>query len=92
MLLGQGKAVYLAFRISGKTSEAVMILMNELHDEYGEHFSQIFKTITVDNGSEFADFAKVETWETKAFFVHPYTAWERHNSLFRAFVPKDANQ
>ena len=21
------------------------------HDEYGEHFSQVFKTITVDNGS-----------------------------------------
>ena len=34
--------------------------MNTLHDEYGEHFSQVFKTITVDNGSEFADFAQVE--------------------------------
>ena len=53
---------YLAFRIPGTTSEAVMNLMNELHDEYGEHFPQIFKTITVDNGSEFADFAKVEKW------------------------------
>ena len=51
-----------------------MNLMNELHDEYGEHFSQIYKTITVDNGSEFADFAKVEKWGTKAFFAHPYTA------------------
>ena len=71
--------------------------MNELHDEYGEHFSQIFKTITVDNGSEFADFAKVEKWGTKAFFAHPYTAWERpqnerHNGLFRAFVPKGASR
>ena len=73
-----------------------MNLMNELHDEYGEHFPQIFKTITVDNGSEFADFAKVEKWGTKAFFAHPYTAWERpqnerHNGLFRAFVPKGAS-
>ena len=73
-----------------------MNLMNELHDEYGEHFSQIFKTITVDNGSEFADFAKVEERGTKAFFAHPYTAWERpqnerHNGLFRAFVPKGAS-
>ena len=51
-----------------------MNLMNELHDEYGEHFPQIFTTITVDNGSEFADFAKVEKWGTKAFFAHPYTA------------------
>ena len=32
-------------------------------------------------------------WGTKAFFAHPYTSWEqpqneRHNGLFRAFVPK----
>ena len=40
-----------------------MNLMNTLHDEYGEHFSQVFKTITVDNGSEFADFAR---WRTGA--------------------------
>ena len=95
-LLEKKTETYLAFRIPEKTSEAVMNLMNELHDEYGEHFSQIFKTITVDNGSEFADFAKVEKWGAKAFFAHPYTAWERpqnerHNGLFRAFVPKGAS-
>ena len=73
-LLEKKVETYLAFRIPGTTSEAVMNLMNELHDEYGEHCPQIFKTITVDNGSEFADFAKVEKWGTKAFFAHPYTA------------------
>ena len=67
--------------------------MSGYHDEYGEHFSQVFKTITVDNGSEFADFAQVEKWGTKVFFTHPYSSWERpqnerHNGLFRAFVPK----
>lgn len=71
-----------------------MNLMNTLHDEYGEHFSQVFKTITVDNGSEFADFAQVENWGSKVFFAHPYTSWERpqnerHNGLFRAFVPRE---
>ena len=54
---------YLAFRIPGKTSEAVMGLMTALHDEYGENFSRIFKTITVDNGSEFADFAQAYATE-----------------------------
>ena len=54
---------------------------------YGEHFSQVFKTITVDNGSEFADFAQVENWGSKVFFAHPYTSWERpqnerHNSRY----------
>ena len=37
----------------------------------GEHFSQVFKTITVNNGSEFADFAQVENWGSKVFFAHP---------------------
>ncbi len=95
-LLEKKTETYLAFRIPGKTSEAVMNLMNTLHDEYGEHFSQVFKTITVDNGSEFADFAQVENWGSKIFFAHPYTSWERpqnerHNGLFRAFVPKGAS-
>ncbi|WP_415933515.1 IS30 family transposase [Ruminococcus champanellensis] len=56
----------------------------------------MFKTITVDNGSEFADFAQCENWDTEVFFAHPYTSWERaqnerHNGLFRAFVPKGAS-
>ena len=95
-LLEKKTETYFAFCIPGKTSEAVMNLMNALHDEYGEHFSQVFKTITVDNGSEFADFAQVENWGSKVFFAHPYTSWERpqnerHNGLFRAFVQKGAS-
>ena len=84
---------YLAIRIPGKTSEAVMQAMLALRTEYGERFSQVFKTITVDNGSEFADFSQVEGWGSQVFFAHPYTSWERaqnerHNGLLRAFVPK----
>ena len=84
---------YLAIRIPGKTSKAVMDAMAALRAEYGQHFPQVFKTITVDNGSEFADFAQTEAWGSKVFFAHPYTSWERarnerHNGLFRSFVPK----
>ena len=56
-LLEKKTETYLAFRIPGKTSEAVMGPTAALHDEYGENFSRIFKTITFDNGREFADFA-----------------------------------
>ncbi|EJW97319.1 integrase core domain protein [gut metagenome] len=84
---------YLAFRIPDKSSEAVMTAMRALKEEYGERFAQVFKTITVDNGSEFADFAQCEEWGTEVYFAHPYTSWERaqnerHNGLLRAFVPK----
>ena len=87
---------YIAFLIPGKTGEAVMAAMRTLKAEYGDRFAQVFKTITVDNGSEFADFAQCEDWGTKVYFAHPYTSWERaqnerHNGLFRAFVPKGAS-
>lgn len=92
-LLEKKTQTYLALRIPSKTSEAVMGAMAALRDEYGDRFSEVFKTIAVDNGSEFADFAQVEIWGPKVYFAHPYTSWERpqnerHNGLFRAFVPK----
>ena len=48
---------------------------------------------TVDNGSEFSAFSQGENWGSAVYFAHPYTSWgrppnERHNGLFRAFVPK----
>lgn len=66
--------------------------MERLHEEFGEKFSQVFKTITVDNGAEFADFAQIEKYGTKVYFAHPYTSWERaqnerHNGLLRRYVP-----
>ncbi|EJW90337.1 Integrase catalytic region, partial [gut metagenome] len=87
---------YLDYRIRNKTSEAVMEAMRAIRADFGDNFSKVFKTITVDNGSEFSDFAKVEEWGTEVFFAHPYTSWERpqnerHNGLFRAFVPKGAS-
>ena len=60
---------YLAIRIPGKTSKAVMDAMAALRAEYGQHFPQVFKTITVDNGSEFADFAQTEAWGSKVFWL-----------------------
>ena len=67
--------------------------MQSLREEFGDKFSQVFKTITVDNGSEFSAFSQVENWGCAVYFAHPYTSWERpqnecHNGLFRTFVPK----
>lgn len=47
----------------------------------------------MDNGSELSGFAQVENWGSQVYFAHPYTSCERpqnerHNGLFRAFVPK----
>mgnify|MGYP002727750682 CR=1 len=84
---------YIAIQIPSKDTDSVLHAMQMLKNEYGEKFSQVFKTITVDNGSEFSGFAQVENWGSQVYFAHPYTSWERpqnerHNGLFRAFVPK----
>lgn len=67
--------------------------MKLLKEELGNKFSQVVKTITVDNGPEFSGFARIENWGSQVCFAHPCTSWERHqnelrNGLFRAFVPK----
>lgn len=84
---------YIAIQIPGKDADSVLHAMQSLKNEYGEKFSQVFKTITVDNGPEFSDFAQIENWGSRVYFAHPHTSWERpqnerHNGLFRAFVPK----
>jgi len=84
---------YLAIRIPGKSSEAVINAMKGLRAEYGDLFSLVFKSITTDNGSEFEDFAKVEDWGADVYFAHPYSSWERpvnerHNGLLRQYIPK----
>ncbi|WP_461811288.1 IS30 family transposase [Faecalimonas sp.] len=84
---------YIAIQIPGKDSASVLHAMQSLRNEYGEKFAQVFKTITVDNGSEFSRSAQIENWGSQIYFAHPYTSWERshnerHNGLFWAFVPK----
>jgi IS30 family transposase len=84
---------YLAIRIPGKNSEAVINAMKGLRAEYGELFHSVFKSITTDNGSEFEDFAKLEDWGAGIYFAHPYSSWERpvnerHNGLLRQYIPK----
>lgn len=84
---------YIAMKIPAKTSDAVQAAMKKLSTEYSDHFSEIFKTITTDNGSEFEDFAQTQQWGTDVYFTHPYSSWERpvnerHNGLLRSFIPK----
>lgn len=55
--------------------------------------TKLLQTITVDNGPEFADFARTEQFGTKVYFAHPYTSWERaqnerENGMLRWYVPK----
>ena len=66
---------YIALKITGKTSFAVKEGIAYLKKYYGTKFRQVFKTITSDNGSEFADLSQIENdTSTKIYFAHPYSS------------------
>ena len=85
---------YIALQIAGKTTTAVASGVSYLKKWYGTKFSEVFKSITADNGSEFADLSSIEQDTTvMVYFAHPYSAWERPsnergNGLLRRFVTK----
>jgi IS30 family transposase len=56
-----------------------------------------FKTITLDNGTEFHDYKAIEQrFPVKCYFATPYHSWERGsnenlNGLIRQYIPKKAS-
>ena len=53
----------------------------------------MFKSITGDNGSEFANLSQVEAKGIAVYFTHPYSSYEKgtnecHNKMLRRFIPK----
>ena len=75
------------------TAEAISEALQKMLAYFSEQYSSVFKTITADNGSEFADLSLVENGKTKVYFTHPYSSFEKgtvecHNRMFRRFIPK----
>lgn len=79
-------------KIPNRSSSAVEQGMQQLRQLYGERFNTIFRSITSDNGSEFASLPQTLP-DTVIYYAHPYSAYERglnekQNSLIRRFFPK----
>ena len=69
-------------KLQTKTTENVVKALNIIERKYGKLFRQVFKSITVDNGSEFADCLGMEKsiyngQRTKVYYCHPYCSSER---------------
>ena len=81
----------LAAPLPRRTSEQVGQAMIDLLRPHKERC----KTITLDNGKEFADHEFIaKGLQAKVYFAHPYCSWERglnenHNGLLRQYFPKD---
>ncbi len=82
-----------------KTADSVTSELDALERELGsEKFALLFKSITIDNGSEFSDCEGMERsinggTRTKVYYCHPYSAYERGsnencNKLIRRHFPK----
>jgi len=88
------------YKAKDKTSLSLVQFLNKLERQYKKNFPVIFKTITVDNGSEFAFCDEMECSvlyknkkRTKFYYCHPYSSYERgsnenQNGFIRRFIPK----
>ena len=75
------------------SAEAMDEALDELFQTFGSKYREVFKTITADNGSEFANLSKLEEKGIGIYFTHPYTSCEKgtvecHNRMLRRFIPK----
>ena len=84
------------------TSEEVVKALSRVGKRFKENFAEIFKTITVDNGSEFnnyegmKDSLKKKGDDFDIYYCHPYSSYERgsnenQNRLVRRHYPKGSN-
>lgn len=113
-VVGKGKACLLVmterksrkeliFKIKSKTQENVSVIIDKLERKHKGQFKELFKSITMDNGSEFLNSEKIESScikkdakRTTCYYAHPYSSWERGsnevaNKMIRRFVPKGSN-
>lgn len=90
------------FKMPDQKAVSVVKILNLLESKYGSLFKRIFKTITVDNGSEFSAYDEMQKsifdngLRTKIYYCHPYHASERGsnerlNREIRRKIPKGSN-
>ncbi len=88
-------------KVPDKTDDSVVAALDSLEKKLGPRFKEIFKSITVDNGSEFADCKGMERSifdgpRTKCYYCHPSNPQERgsnekQNQMLRRHFPKGTN-
>ena len=101
IVLTERKTRYeIILRSKDKSALSTSQVLNYLERKYKQTFCKIFKTITVDNGTEFSCTELLEkscrrknATRTTFYYCHPYTSSERgsnenQNRLIRKFFPR----
>ena len=68
---------FIAIKIRRKDVASVKAALRSLKIYYGSQFATVFKTITADNGTEFAELSQLERYGIMVYFAHPYSFYER---------------
>ena len=102
-VVGKGRASYIASHVERKSRYTVIAKMKDksaksMNTATRRAFRNIptekLKTMTFDNGKEFAGFKELEkSLSMRSYFAHAYSSWERGtnentNGLLRQFFPK----
>lgn len=87
-------------KLPDQKAASVVEAIDRLERKWGDMFTKVFRSITVDNGVEFSDYEGLERSvlhegekRTFAFYCHTYSSWERgsnenNNRLIRRHIPK----
>lgn len=87
-------------KLPDQKAASVVEAIDRLERKWGDMFTKVFRSITVDNGVEFSDYEGLERSvlhegekRTFAFYCHHYSSWERgsnenNNRLIRRHIPK----
>ena len=85
------KSIWL--KVKDHSAEAIDNALQMLIADFGDKYRAVFKSITGDNGPEFANLSGLEAKGIPVYFTHPYTSCEKgtnecHNRMLRRFIPK----
>lgn len=85
------KAIWL--KVRDHSADAINEALTGLFENFGDKYTAVFKSITGDNGSEFARLSEFEAKGISVYFTHPYSSYEKgtnecHNRMLRRFIPK----
>lgn len=92
----------ITLKLKDKSADSVVKAIDRLEEKWGILFPQVFKTITVDNGTEFAFWEALEKSSngdykrTNVYYCHAYCSSERGtnenlNRMVRRKQPKGSN-
>lgn len=81
------------YAITTKVKDYKSQTVLEAFEDIFSNQTNVFQSVTFDNGSEFSKVSDLETDKRDIYFCHAYSSWERgsnenYNGILREYIPK----